>query len=57
MLSATLGAQCMIWLTSPAAEEVEERMMEWLRDLLGLLKEFVGVIRDSSSSATPWWLC
>jgi aromatic-L-amino-acid decarboxylase len=52
MLSATLGAQCMIWLTSPAAEEVEERMMEWLRDLLGLPKEFVGVIQDSSSSAT-----
>jgi aromatic-L-amino-acid decarboxylase len=52
MLSATLGAQCMIWLTSPAAEEVEERMMEWLRDLLGLPRELVGVIQDSSSSAT-----
>lgn len=52
MLSATLGAQCMIWLTSPAAEEVEERMMEWLRDLLGLPKHFTGVIQDSSSSAT-----
>jgi aromatic-L-amino-acid decarboxylase len=52
MLTATMGAQCMLWLTSPAAEELEERMMEWLRDILGLPKEFVGVIQDSSSSAT-----
>jgi aromatic-L-amino-acid decarboxylase len=52
MLTATMGAQCMVWLTSPAAEELEERMMEWLRDILGLPKEFTGVIQDSSSSAT-----
>jgi aromatic-L-amino-acid decarboxylase len=52
MLTATMGAQCMVWLTSPAAEELEERVMEWLRDILGLPKEFVGVIQDSSSSAT-----
>jgi aromatic-L-amino-acid/L-tryptophan decarboxylase len=52
MLSSTLGAQCMIWLTSPAAEELEERMMEWLRDMLGLPTTFTGVIQDSSSSAT-----
>ena len=52
MLSSTLGAQCMIWLTSPAAEELEERMMEWLRDMLGLPSSFTGVIQDSSSSAT-----
>jgi aromatic-L-amino-acid/L-tryptophan decarboxylase len=52
MLTATMGAQCMLWLTSPAAEELEERMMEWLRDILGLPEEFTGVIQDSSSSAT-----
>ena len=52
MLASTLGAQCMIWLTSPAAEELEERMMEWLRDMLGLPSSFTGVIQDSSSTAT-----
>lgn len=52
MLSSTLGAQCMIWLTSPAAEELEERMMEWLRDMMGLSPSYTGVIQDSSSSAT-----
>lgn len=52
MLASSMGAQCMIWLTSPAAEELEERMMEWVRDMLGLSTDFVGVIQDSSSSST-----
>ena len=30
MLTSTLAAQCMIWQTSPAAAELEERVMEWL---------------------------
>ncbi len=52
MLTATLGAQCMIWQTSPAAEELEERMMEWLQEMMGLPRHFTGVIQDSSSSST-----
>ncbi len=52
MLTAALGAQCMIWETSPAAAELEERMMEWLRDMTGLPASFEGVIHDSASSAT-----
>ena len=45
MLTATLAAQCMLWETSPAATELEERMTVWFRDLLGLPKEFVGSIQ------------
>ena len=52
MLTAALGAQCMIWETSPAAAELEERMMEWLRDMTGLPAYFEGVIQDSASSST-----
>jgi aromatic-L-amino-acid decarboxylase len=52
MITATMGAQCMLWLTSPAAEELEERMIEWMRDILGLPKDFTGAIQDSSSSST-----
>jgi len=51
-ITATLGAQCMIWDTSPAAAELEERMMEWLRDILGIPKSWTGVIQDTASSAT-----
>jgi aromatic-L-amino-acid decarboxylase len=52
MLTATMGAQCMSWATSPAATELEERVMEWLRDMMGLPAEFTGVIQDTASTAT-----
>ncbi len=52
MLIASLGAQCMIWETSPAAAELEEKMMIWLRNMIGLPAEFEGVIQDSASTAT-----
>jgi aromatic-L-amino-acid decarboxylase len=52
MLTATLGTQCMIWETSPAAAELEDKMMIWLRDMIGLPSEFEGVIQDSASTAT-----
>jgi aromatic-L-amino-acid/L-tryptophan decarboxylase len=52
MMIATLGAQCMIWETSPAAAELEEKMMNWLRDMIGLPSGFEGVIQDSASTAT-----
>lgn len=52
MLTATLGAQCMSWATSPAATELEERVMEWLRMMIGLPQGFTGVIQDTASTAT-----
>jgi aromatic-L-amino-acid/L-tryptophan decarboxylase len=52
MLMASIGAQCMIWETSPAAAELEEKMMNWLRNLIGLPSGFEGVIQDSASTAT-----
>jgi aromatic-L-amino-acid decarboxylase len=51
MLTATLGAQCMIWETSPAAAELEERVMNWLRDNMGLPSSFEGVIQDTASTS------
>jgi aromatic-L-amino-acid decarboxylase len=52
MLTATLGAQCMSWATSPAATELEQVTMEWVRRMLGLPTGFVGVIQDTASTAT-----
>lgn len=52
MLTATLGAQCMSWATSPAATELEERVLEWLRTMIGLPSTFIGVIQDTASTAT-----
>ncbi|KEO51417.1 pyridoxal phosphate-dependent decarboxylase family protein [Thioclava indica] len=51
-LVTAMAAQCMLWQTSPAATELETRMMEWLGAALGLPATFSGVIQDSASSAT-----
>ncbi|MGH7560300.1 MAG: pyridoxal phosphate-dependent decarboxylase family protein [Gemmatimonadales bacterium] len=52
MLTATLGAQCMSWSTSPAATELEQVTMEWLARMLDLPAGFTGVIQDTASAAT-----
>jgi aromatic-L-amino-acid decarboxylase len=52
MLISTLATQCMIWETSPAAAELEEKMMIWLREMIKLPENFEGVIQDSASTAT-----
>ncbi len=52
LAAAGLGAQGMSWQTSPAATEVEEVVMEWLRRMVGLPDAFTGAIHDSASTAT-----
>jgi aromatic-L-amino-acid/L-tryptophan decarboxylase len=52
MLTATLGAQCMSWATSPAATELEQVTMAWLAQMIGLPPGFTGVIQDTASTAT-----
>ena len=52
MLSSALGAQCMKWETSPAATELEEAVMNWLRKMTGLPANFEGVIQDTASTST-----
>ena len=48
----TIAAQCMLWQTSPAATEIEEVMVQWLRSALGLPKHFSGTIHDAATTAT-----
>ena len=51
-LVTVIAPQCMLWQTSPAATEMETRMLDWLRQAIGLPDHFRGVIQDSASSAT-----
>jgi aromatic-L-amino-acid decarboxylase len=51
-LAAALNQQAMLWRTSPAATELEEVALNWLRDLMGLPGEFEGVIYDTASMST-----
>jgi aromatic-L-amino-acid/L-tryptophan decarboxylase len=52
MLCAALNQQAMLWRTSPAATELEEVSLSWLRRLVGLPDAFEGVIYDTASIAT-----
>lgn len=52
MLTATLGAQCMVWATSPSAAELEDQMMIWLQEMLALPENWVGSIQNGASEAT-----
>ena len=51
-LANAIAAQGMLWQTSPAATEMEEVMIQWLRAALGLPAGFVGTIHDSATTAT-----
>ena len=51
-LSAALNVQAMLWRTSPAATELEEVTLAWLRQLIGLPDSFEGVIYDTASITT-----
>src|SRR5215467_13151072 len=52
LVCAGLGAQGMSWQTSPAATELEEVVMDWLRQMVGLSDAWTGVIHDTASTAT-----
>ncbi len=52
MLTAALGAQGMVWETSPAAAELEETVMNWLKTMCGLPSNWHGVIQDTASTST-----
>ncbi len=51
-LSAALNVQAMLWRTSPAATELEEVTLDWLRRLVHLPDTFEGVIYDTASIST-----
>ena len=58
LLSSGIGAQGMIWATSPAVTEVEQVVLDWFAEAMGLPAAFRsdgpggGVIQDTASTAT-----
>jgi aromatic-L-amino-acid decarboxylase len=56
MMAAALNVNAMLWRSSPAATELEELTMDWLRQLVGLPPEFDGVINDTASTSTLYGL-
>jgi len=56
MLTAALSVNAMLWRTSPAATELEQVAVDWLRQMLGLPAPLFGVINDTASSSTLYAL-
>ncbi len=56
MLSGALNVNAMLWRTSPAATELEQVTLDWLRQMLGLPSPLFGVINDTASSGTLYAL-
>ena len=52
LLAAALNVNAMLWRTSPAATELEELAVDWLRQLLGLPEGLHGHIEDTASTST-----
>jgi aromatic-L-amino-acid decarboxylase len=48
-LAAALDVNAMLWRTSPAATELEDVTLGWLRQMLGLPPAFHGIIYDTAS--------
>src|SRR5437899_6488789 len=51
ILSAPLNVNAMTWRTCPAATEVETVVIDWIRQWVGLPKDFDGVVYDTASVA------
>jgi aromatic-L-amino-acid/L-tryptophan decarboxylase len=52
LLAAALNVNAMLWRTGPAATELEEISLAWLRQMLGLPPELDGTINDTASIST-----
>jgi aromatic-L-amino-acid decarboxylase len=51
-LANAIASQAMLWQTSPAATEIEEVMVQWLAEALGVGEGWHGTIHDTATTAT-----
>jgi aromatic-L-amino-acid decarboxylase len=51
-VSSGLGVIGLAWQSSPALTEVEEVVIDWMRQMLGLSSAWSGVINDTASTST-----
>jgi aromatic-L-amino-acid decarboxylase len=52
LLTAAIGANGMLWKTSPAFTELEKSMMNWFRQMVGLPEIYWGIIYDTASTSS-----
>ena len=52
LIASALNVNAMLWRTSPAATELEQRTLTWVLDMLGLPAGWFGQITDTASTST-----
>lgn len=52
MLTAAFDMKAMLWRTSPASTELEDVVLDWLRQMMDLPEHFEGIIYDTASVST-----
>jgi aromatic-L-amino-acid decarboxylase len=52
MLAAVMNVQHMVWKAGPAATELEQVTLGWLRQWMGLPDDFFGMILDTASTSS-----
>ena len=55
-IAAALNVNAMLWRTSPAATELEQRVLRWVAELTGLPPDWFGEITDTASASTMYAL-
>jgi aromatic-L-amino-acid/L-tryptophan decarboxylase len=55
-LAAAFNVNAMLWRTAPAATELEQVTLDWLRQMVGLPQPLFGVINDTASTSTLYAL-
>lgn len=56
LIASALNVNAMLWRTSPAATELEQRTLRWVAEMLGLPTNWFGEITDTASASTLYAL-
>lgn len=57
LLTAAFNINGMLWKTSPAFTELEEKMIIWMRKMIGIDENFRGIIYDTASTSSFHAIC
>jgi len=52
LLAAAINTNGMVWKSNPSSTELEETVLNWFREIIGLPKEYFGVVYDTASVST-----
>lgn len=52
LLSAAFNSNGMVWKSNPSGTELEETVLNWFREMIGLPENYFGIVYDTASVST-----